>query len=330
MLANPKATTRRGFTLIELLVVIAIIAILIGLLVPAVQKVREAASRAQCVNNLKQLGLAAHHYHDQHQHLPPGIGYYPFDANGTFGTSWFHLLPYLDLDPLFREALGIATFQAPVGPAMVHYPGNKGVYSKPVKVFLCPSDPSVGPGDVVSIDGYTFGALCYGGNGLLGVRNPLTNLPVDIPQGKNRLGDISDGASNTIYHAEKYARCSNSFMPPAFQDGGAAWAYGAALVFPWQPPPMSLPVKPFFPGFAIGALVNQGAPKAVGPGSVFQYQPTPFLGNCDPTRSATAHSAGMQVGLADGSVRTLAPGISGTTWWAAVTPSGGEAPGTDW
>src|SRR5262245_30322131 len=121
------APRRRGFTLVELLVVIAIIAVLIGLLVPAVQQVREAANRIQCTNNLKQLGLAAHHYHDAHRHLPPAVGYYP-PAGGAFGNYFFHLLPYLELENLYRSALGSVPFPAPDGPTPVYYPGNNKVY----------------------------------------------------------------------------------------------------------------------------------------------------------------------------------------------------------
>src|SRR5262245_40600981 len=142
MIRLPIIDRWRGFTLVELLVVIAIIAILIGLLVPAVQKVREAASRTQCNNNLKQLGLASHYYHDVKKYLPPGIGYYPTAQNGVFGATFFHLLPYLEQDSLFRSALGVVPFPPPEGPTAVYYPGNNNVYSQPVPVFLCPSDPS--------------------------------------------------------------------------------------------------------------------------------------------------------------------------------------------
>jgi prepilin-type N-terminal cleavage/methylation domain-containing protein len=323
MIPSSGIRRRRGFTLIELLVVIAIIAVLIGLLLPAVQKVREAAARIQCANNLKQLGLAAHNYHDVHHHLPPGIGYYPTGSNGAFGTYHFHLLPYLEQDNLYRAALGSVPFPPPDGATTVLYPGNNKVYSRPVPVFLCPSDPSVGPDGVVTINGDPFGASCYAPNGMV--------VGPKGPQGKARIpADIPDGTSNTILHAEKYARCSSTATVPALGDGGTAWAYCTSPLFPWLPPPMALPPRAFQPGFAIAALAARGAPKAIGPGSKFQVRPTPFLGNCDPTRAATAHPGGILVGLADGSVRSLAPSMSGDTWWAAVTPSGEEVLRSDW
>jgi prepilin-type N-terminal cleavage/methylation domain-containing protein len=323
-------TARRcGYTLTELLVVIAIIAVLIGLLLPAVQRVREAANRIQCLNNLKQLGLAAQSYHDQHKHLPPAIGYYP-PASGAFGNYFFHLLPYVEQDNLYRSALGSVPFPLPDGPTTVYYPGNNKVYSQPVPIFLCPSDPGVGPDGSVTVAGVSFGASCYGFNALVAAQNDITTIPFKTnPQGKTRIpADIPDGTSNTILHAEKYARCTNTTMPPQFRDGGSAWAYGGAGAFPWLPPPMALPVKMFGPGFCIPAFANQGAPNAIGPKSIFQVQPRE--GNCDPTRAATAHAAGIQVGLADGSVRSLAPSLSGDTWAAAVTRAGGEVLGSDW
>jgi prepilin-type N-terminal cleavage/methylation domain-containing protein len=322
---------RHGLTLIELLVVIAIIAILIGLLVPAVLKVRESANRIQCANNLKQLGLAAHNYHDTHKHLPPAIGYYPTAQNGVFGSYFFHLLPNLEQAPLFRSALGSVPFPPPHGPTTVYFPGNKKAYSQRLPVLLCPSDPSVGPDGVVTVAGFSFGASCYGFNALVAAQNDVTTIPFKTisPQGRTRVpADIPDGTSNTILHAEKYARCSNTTMAPQFRDGGSAWAYSTALAFPWQPEPMTLPVRAFPPGFCIPAFANQGAPDAVGPRSRFQFQPRE--GNCDPTRAATAHTAGMQVGLADGGVRTLAPSLGGDTWWAAVTRASGEVLGSDW
>jgi prepilin-type N-terminal cleavage/methylation domain-containing protein len=325
VLAIPTLTPRRGFTLVELLVVIAIVAVLIGLLVPAVQKVREAAARIQCGNNLKQLGLSAHDYHDVNQHLPPGVGYYPTAPNGVFGTYHFHLLPYLEQDNLFNSSLGSVSLPPPDGPTVVHYPGNNNVYGQKVAAFLCPSDPSVGPGGVVLVNGVPFGAACYVANGFVAGQSAPPG-----PQGRTRLADVADGLSNTILHAEKYARCSNTTMAPPFRDGGTAWAYCTALVFPWQPPPMDLPPHGFQPGFAIAGLVPLGATDAVGPRSKFQVRPTPFEGNCDPTRASTAHPGGIQVGLADGSVRTLGPGLSPETWWAAVTPSTGEVLGSDW
>src|SRR5437879_3829437 len=102
-MSHGKGAKRPGFTLIELLVVIAIIAVLIGLLVPAVQKVREAAARTQCTNNLRQIGVAAHNCNDTYKSLPPGIGWFPGTSGNPetgYGNPFFHLLPFIEQGPL--------------------------------------------------------------------------------------------------------------------------------------------------------------------------------------------------------------------------------------
>src|SRR5580692_6123489 len=170
----------RGFTLIELLVVIAIIAILIGLLLPAVQKVREAASRTKCQNNLKQIALAAHNCHDQLGYLPPGIGWFPSNgpvpANG-WGTLFFHLLPFIEQGDLYKSSsmTGPNNLGQNPGPNQPYYSGEEGRFggnyigTNVIKIYVCPSDPSIPPGDVYtdSVYGLKWGSSSYAGNGLI-------------------------------------------------------------------------------------------------------------------------------------------------------------------
>jgi prepilin-type N-terminal cleavage/methylation domain-containing protein/prepilin-type processing-associated H-X9-DG protein len=151
--------SRKGFTLIELLVVIAIIAVLIGLLLPAVQKVREAAARTQCQNNLKQLGLAFHNYHDANQKFPPAVlipywvdndpNNYTLNISMPFGPNWaVYLLPYIEQNALYQMA-NVQSYPgvANAGPGAQPTGYNlawRAVVGTPIKTFLCPSDPNNG------------------------------------------------------------------------------------------------------------------------------------------------------------------------------------------
>ncbi len=322
---------RRGFTLIELLVVIAIIAILIGLLLPAVQKVREAAARMRCQSNLKMLALAVHNYEGANDgRLPVGMGQPAADGRQT--SVFVELLPYIEQGNV-HSRWNYGNYAANIG-------GSGTPAATAISTFLCPSQPV--PSNPLVFGGTQLGACTYGANGgsasfpqaratndgVFGFRTPV------------RLLAITDGTSNTLLFGERLLGDGNldSFLnapldpptpSPPFQSitSFAGWAnttgpnagaglllatgrpvgYGhpGAYVPPPQPPPPLPPIPP--PPVPWATLGPQAWDRWSGYGS--------------------RHTGGMNAAVADGSVRFVRQSVTPAAWQAAGTRAGGEVLG---
>jgi prepilin-type N-terminal cleavage/methylation domain-containing protein/prepilin-type processing-associated H-X9-DG protein len=305
---------RTGFTLVELLVVIAIIAVLIGLLLPAVQKVRAAAARMQCANNLKQLGLAMHNYHDTMGTFPPA-----YVNKGPYGNSRFafthgwapFLLPYVEQQPLYN----LYRWDYPV-----YAPENQLVVAKHLRLFQCPSTPE--PGRYMTFGPYAFfgtEGACGDYTIALGVdpvlaqlgrvdsvgncRGALTNTPTPAlglspaPAG-TRLTDITDGTSTTILLTEVAGR-------PRLWQAGKAGPDQALEGGPWD--------------HYKGPIILQG--------SSFDgtTKPGPCALDCTNNGEVYAfHTGGANAAFADGHVQFLKAGMDIRILARLITRAGGE------
>ncbi|WP_439628038.1 DUF1559 family PulG-like putative transporter [Gemmata sp.] len=342
-----RPNTHRGFTLIEVLVAIAIIAVLIGLLLPAVQKVREAAARTKCQNNLKQIGLAAHACYDCRKAFPPGVNVPPV-TGGFNGSSLVLLLPFLEEAPRFALFDPNARVDLAATNVTAKQTGD-------VRGFLCPSDPSVGVYQT-----YTVGRTNYYAN--LGAHANLLDGSGTLKKDANLLGmfsngsavrfeHVTDGSSQTVLYSEvrrgaapnsdqfDIAKASAStwpiFIPPL--DSGVGYRTTAKNTDLQSAGAADL--KTACDSASGANLLSDVGLNYVGGGSIlarftfYTHTVPPNYAGRDCTSSTgilihlasrSAHMGGVNIVLADGSVRFVSDTIPMDNWRAAGTRAGGE------